>query len=513
MTLSSRVASAALVLAGLLFLPGVAYSVENPGQVTAKQLFDLIQQARAELEAEKPAEALNLLEQTIAKPGFKNADPALQHFALLVASYAAQGTGDYARTHELLVDGTRFPNADAELWTRRAQMAGAVGKWDDVARSLTTVARNWPKQLQSDDYNNWLTSKAVRELGKQPAFHEIRSDFLNALFDAGFKTKYGTEHSYLWMIAASDALENKDLKRARELAHRITDTSTLIVMRIDKRFDALTTSDPKLFDVQAAAERELRDAKGAMAKKPKSLGAVMLYGYAQHTVGRFEEMITLADGIISKVEKAPSKDPPYDDLDDHLNWIYNHKATALRALGRWDEAAAALITWNNSDRNKEDKVSQGINLGFFFNEMGKPEEALKAVATMKLGENMSEYGSTQYQFVRFQAYQQLNKTTEANAIVAWMREHKDDSPGTAQDTLLESGDVDGAAALFISRLNNAEERGLALSSIQHYAQTPRTERQKKLDQIHDSMLARQDVAAAIDQFGRREKFSIYSLEY
>jgi len=513
MTLSSRAASAALVVAGLLCFSSVVYPVENPAPVSGQEIFDLVQQGRSQLENDKPAEALRLLERAIAKPGFKNTEPALQHFALLVASYAAQGSGNYARAHELLVEATRFPNADAELWTRRAQMAGAVGKWDDVALSLTTVAKKWPKQLQSDDYTEWLTNKAVRELGKQPALHNTRSDLINALFDAGLKTKYGTEYSYLWLIAATDALEKKDLKRARELTRRITDSTTLIAMRIDKRFDPLTSSEPKLFDVQAAAERELREAKSAMAKKPKSLGAVMIYGYAQHTLGQFEEMLTLADGIISRVEKTSSKDPVYEDLDDHLNWIYNHKATALRALGRWDEAAATLIAWNNNDRNKEDKVSQGINLGFFYNEMGKPEDALKAVASMKLGENMSEYGSTQYQFVRFQAYLQLNKTAEVEAILAWMREHKDDSLGTAQDMLLESGDVDGAAGLFIARLNDANERAMALESIQHYARTPRTERQKKADELKETMLERQDVTAAIEQYGRREKFSIYSLEY
>jgi tetratricopeptide (TPR) repeat protein len=250
-----------------------------------------------------------------------------------------------------------------------------------------------------------------------------------------------------------------------------------------------------------------------MKENPKSLGVVVQYGYALQTLGQFDEMLTLANGIIAKVDKAPRNAPPYEDLDDELNWIHNHKANALRALGRWDEAAAALETWERSDRNRDDKVSQAINLGFFYNEMGRPEDALKAVAGLDDSKGMSEYGRTQLQFVRFQANQQLGKEAETQQLVTWMREHKDDSMETAQDALLEAGDVDGAAALMLARLNDADDRTGALAEIQIYAQVPRTERQKKTDALAETLLARPDVAAAIAQYGRREAFPIYSLEF
>jgi tetratricopeptide (TPR) repeat protein len=513
MTLSSRTVSAVLLLACALLFARVVSAVETPPAVPAKEIFDLVQQGRAALEAEKPADALKMLEKAIAKPGFSNADPAIQYFALLVASYAAQGTDDNARAHELLVAATRFPDADAELWTRRAGTAAAIGQWEDAAQSLTIVAKKWPKELVGDEYHNWLVNKTSRELGKKPNLQQTRIDLLNALFEAGYKMKYGIEPSHLWLVVATDALERQDLKRAREVAQRITDSSTLISMRIDKRFDALTSAEPKMFDVQAAAEREARQLKSAVKDNPKSLGAVVQHGYAMYTLGQFEDLLALANATITKVDKSSPKDPPYEDLDDSLNWIYNHKANALRALGRRDEAAAALAAWEASDRNHDDKVSQAINLGFFYNEMGRPEEALKAVAQLQVGKDMSEYGSTQFQYVRFQAYQQLGKATEAQEIVAWMREHRADSRETAQGTLLEAGDADGAAALLLDRLNDANERAATLASIQTYAQTPRTERQQKLDALNETLLARADVAAAIAKYGRREKFPTYSLEY
>jgi tetratricopeptide (TPR) repeat protein len=511
MILASRAIPAVLMLAAVLCFSHTVHAVEPP--VPAREIYDLAEQGRAALVAEKPADALKLLEKAMAKPGFNKAPPELQYFALMLASYAAEGTEDKSKAHEYLVAATRFPDADAELWTRRAGTAAATSQWEDAALSLTTVAKQWPKELKADEYHNWLVNKTVRELGKQPKLHQARTDLLSALFDAGYKSLYGTEPSHLWLLAATEALERKDLKRAREVSRRITDSSTLVAMRIDKRFDELTAAEPKLFDVQAAAERAARQLKSTVKDNPKSLGAVVQYGYALNTLGQFEELLALANGTIAKVEKAPKKDPPYEDLDDNLNWIYNHKATALRALGRRDEAAAALVAWEHSDRNRDDKVSQAINLGFFYNEMGRPEDALKAVAGLEVGRDMSEYGSTQYQFVRFQAYQQSGKEREAGEIVAWMREHQDDSKETAQDTLLEAGDTEGAAALLLSRLQDAEERATALASIQSYAQTPRTEYQQKLDAIKETLFARADVAAAIAQYGRRETFPIYSLEY
>jgi tetratricopeptide (TPR) repeat protein len=513
MSLSSREVSAVLVLTAALYFTPIVHAVGTPAAVPAQEIYDLAEQARVALVAEKPADALKLIEKAIAKPGFINTPPELQYFALMLGSYAAEGTKDNARAHELLVTASRFPDADAELWTRRAGAAARTGMWEDAALSLTTAAKKWPKDFKHDEYHNWLVNKVSRELGKKPELRQPRIDLLNALFEAGYKMEYGIEPSHLWLVLATDALEHQDLKRAREVSRRITNSSTLVSMRIDKRFDALISAEPKLFDVQAAAEREAREMKNAVKENPKSLGAIMQYGYALYALGKFEELLSLANATIANVDRASPKNPPYEDLDDNLNWIYNHKANALHAFGRNDEASATLVTWEASDRNHDDKVSQAINLGFLYNEMGRPEDALKAVAKLKVGQDMSEYGSTQFQYVRFQAYEQLGKKPEAQEIVTWMREHQEDSKETAQDTLLEAGDIDDAAALLLSRLNSVEERTSTLAGIQTYAQTPRTERQQKLDALNEALLARADVAAAIAQYGRREKFPIYSLEY
>ena len=504
-----------LVAAALCFAGSLAPATPAVAQATSggNAVYELVEQGRLALIAEKYPEASKLFEQAIKRPEFADADSKLQYFAFLLGSFAAEGTDDNLTAHEYLTIATRHPDADAETWLRRARTAVILEKWTDAGESLTTVAQKFPKALTGSEHQVWLISKSVRELGLNPRLRPQRTELLNALYEAGYKTMFGTEPSFLWLTLATDAIESNDIKRAREVSRRITDSETLIAMRIDKRFDTLVQAEPKNFNVSAAAKREVKQMGALMKQKPRFLAAQVQYGYALYALGRFDEIVALADGVIARVNKAPADKPPFDDLDDNLNWVHNLKTTALASLGRWDEAAQVLADWERDERNHEDKVSQAINLGFLYNDMGRPEDALKSVNALDWSRGMSEYGRTQCQFVRFRAFQQQGKESEVREIVAWIREHQKDSLETAQSILLEAGDVEAAAALLITRLRDADDRSTALAEIQDYAAPQRTERRKALHAQYENLIARADVVAAIAEVGRREKFSIYSISY
>jgi tetratricopeptide (TPR) repeat protein len=507
---------ATLLIAAVLCVAGAlapSRSVAAQAASGGSAVYELIEQGRLALIAEKYPEASKLFEQAIKRPEFADVDSKLQYFAFLLGSFAAEGTDDNLTAHEYLMVATRHPDADAETWLRRARTAVILEKWSDAAESLTTVAQNFPKSLTGSEHHVWLINTSVRELGLNPRLRPQRTQLLNALYEAGYKTKFGTEPSALWLLLATDAIESNDSKRAREVSRRITDSEVLIAMRIDKRFDALVASEPRIFDVNAAAKREVKQLQTLVKQEPRFLGAQVQYGYALYTLGRFDEIVALADGVIARVDKAPADKPPFDDVDDNLNWVHNLKTTALASLGRWDEAAQVLADWERDERNQEDKVSQAINLGFLYNDMGRPDDALKSVNALDWSRGMSGYGRTQCQFVRFQAFQQQGKESEVREIVTWIREHQKDSLETAQSILLEAGDVEGAATLLITRLRDPDDRSTALAEIQDYAAPPRTERRKALHALHENLLARADVVAAIAEVGRREKFPIYSLSY
>jgi tetratricopeptide (TPR) repeat protein len=475
--------------------------------------YELIEQGRQALAADKFADASTLLQRAMAHPDFRSADPKLQYWAFVLASHAAEGTQDNLTAYEYLVIATSAPAAIADDWLRRARTGLILEKWQDAALSLITVARKWPKTLSGDAFNYRMISMATHALGRDPGMRAQRTELLDVLFTAGYQAEYEFEPSHLWVILATDAVERRDYSRAREISRRITAHATWISMRIDKRFDVLVKLEPRLFDIRAAALREAKQLKQAVHVNPNRLGPLVWYGEVLLALGRFDELIALAERAITRVEGAPQDSPPYEDQDRQLNWVYNLKSTALTALGRWEEAAEVLVEWRRSGRNHEDTVSQAINLGVLYNEMGRPDDALQAVHGIDWSGDISPYGRVQLQYVRFQAYLQKGNEAETRDILTWMRDHQDDAIATVQATLLEVGDVEGAAELFKKRLRDADERADALSEVQQYAQASRTARREQLNALGEVLLARADVVAAIAEVGRREKLPVYSARY
>src|ERR1041384_62747 len=114
-------------------------------------LDELIQQSRTAFAAEKYADALALAQQALQRPEFDDAVPAFQFHTLQIASSAAWANEDYLSAHEFLVASASFPQADGDLWWRRALLASAVENWPDAALSLTALAEKWPASLTSNE--------------------------------------------------------------------------------------------------------------------------------------------------------------------------------------------------------------------------------------------------------------------------------------------------------------------------------------------------------------------------
>ena len=71
--------------------------------------------------------------------------------------------------------------------------------------------------------------------------------------------------------------------------------------------------------------------------------------------------------------------------------------------------------------------------------------------------------------------------------------------------------MDGAAALYIARLRDPEDRASALYAAQTFKPVPRMPGELESIERWRKMLARPDVTAAINEVGRREQHPIYDL--
>jgi len=500
-----------IVLAAAGWAPHCAHAQE-PGTKAAPAtggVYDVIERARLALLADKYEEAADAVQEAATMDEFLTLDPSLQFRVFLFGAFADRGREDYLGAHEFMVLATRFPDANAEHWFMRAQFASWVDAWADAAQSVTVVATRWPEFLaDADDQMIGRIAFRANDDGQHKA---EKVELLKALFAANFVLEGGSQPDGLWHELVVDALEHNDLKRAREVSKRIQGASTLLHMRADRRFDALVKSEKRTFNLPKAVKRETKRLGKIVENNPRSLGVRVQYGYALLEAGRFTDLLALTDEIIAKVAAAPSGEAPFDDIADQLNWIYNHKAAALRALARWDEALAVMEAARLRQDEGTINVSQAINLGWHYVDYGKPEGALKALDGIDWAHSLSAYGRMQLQYVRYRAYLQLGNAQEADNVLAYLREHRDDAEDTWQVALLDAGDFDGAAALLISRLRDEDERYEALGEVQEYLPLPRLPKQTEELARWEKLVTRDDVAAVIDEVGRREKAPMYDV--
>jgi hypothetical protein len=498
-----------LCLAGAT--PALARTAADPGSDLAARTegaLMLIESGRQALLADKYVEASEALEAAMELGVFQRLQPAVQHQAFLIAAFAASGRDDYLGAHEFMMAATEFDEANAAQWLLRARYASWVEEWADAALAITTVARRWAGEIAKDEHRELISQIGYR-LRKDDRRHREYLDLLNALFDARYTAQFGIQPDGFWQDLVLDALEKGDMKRARTFAARIENTDTLLRMRIDKRFDALVRDDAKRFDLTAAMKRRSRSLARVVTDEPRSLQAFVQYGYALLDEGRYTDLLERSDVILRRIGNAPAKSPPYDDLDDSLNWVYNHKAASLRALGRWDEALGVMEAGRAKREHGSDNVSQAINLGFHYNDAGQAQKALDVLEDVDWARALSPYGRMQLQHVRYRAYLHLGNHAEADNVLAYLREHHDDADDTWLQVLLDSDDVDGAAAQLIAQLKDAEKRGAALAGVQDYRRPAEMPLMRDSRERWNALLARADVSAAIDEVGRRERQPLY----
>ncbi len=381
--------------------------------------------------------------------------------------------------------------------------------WADAGLAIKTLAKTWPQSLAELDHE--AVQWTIAQMARDKKLANERLELLNALYDAKYQLEWHVEPSDLWRELVLQALERKDMARARDVLKRIESPGSLVRMRIDRRFDPIVQAEPNAFDVAAASQAECRKLRREMTANPARLGPVVQYMYSLFSVGEYGEIISLADRVLAQNAKASKDKPAFDDVADTLNWIYDLKSQALRGLGRWDEALAIQQEARRQRETSTDKVSQAINLGGSYLVRNRPDDALKSLEGIDWARSLSGFGRMQLQHVRLRAYLQLGNREEAEKVFVYLRENKIDAPDTWQEAMLDWGDVDGAAALYIARLRDPEDRVSALYAAQTFKPVPRLPRQIEDVERWQKLLARPDVTAAINEVGRREQHPLYDL--
>jgi hypothetical protein len=277
------------------------FSGEGAAATEARQFA----QVEALIREQQYAQAARLLQTMIDAPSFGRLPEDTRYAVLMAGVRIGKTQQQTAVVHDYLVRATALPHAQYGLWMARADSAAAVGDEADQLLSLATVAKQWPERLGAinPDYLAPILRNAPR------ISHGNALSLLKALYDTNWRLKGGVEPSNAWLDLVLLLVEDHQLPDAIAVANRIEDVHAIIAMRIDRRFDAIVAANPSWFDVDAAAERELRSVQSAADQQPDSLVRQLQVMDALLVRRHYAAMLALSDSVwLEPISKLPEQD-------------------------------------------------------------------------------------------------------------------------------------------------------------------------------------------------------------
>lgn len=445
------------------------------------------------LDAKDCPTALRLISAGIAAPDSARLPTDMRVAADEAGANCAVASNQMEVAYRLALDATRFDEASDGMWRTRlaleldaktptAALATVVAMTQGRGGALNSVPARWVftlyRQLRDSGDSAArrrllviLTAPSYQPQSAVPVIDPFRRDYAGLLFEAG----------------------EKDAAFAQ--IRQIENSSILLLLSFDPRFRPALGAD---FAPRAAVERFLTSLRAAAVLHPESLALVIEIAAHERQLGRAEVALATLRAAAPLGQKAAS----YTDLDEQLNWWWDGIARAEQALGHYDATLVALRQGKALEEQGAFNVSQTINLAWAQLRSGHADDAL---ATLKVfdtpGYAASPYGVMEMRSVRACAAAQTGKTADADAAIAYLKAHRRDNVGALGGVLVCVGDFDGAAAEFIARLADPEERASTLLELSDY-EPPKADLPP--DPIYSrlpTLLRRSDVQAAIARAG------------
>jgi tetratricopeptide (TPR) repeat protein len=282
-------------------------------------------------------------------------------------------------------------------------------------------------------------------------------------------------------------------------------------MRIDRRFDTLVRQSPRLFDVRAAAERQIKANEQAVERFPRNIDAVVQLCLAYLEAGRSKEALRAADAVLSRVDDPRDFAAAYDADETALNWLLDTYARAQVAARRWDSAVRALELAAQGLEHGRVNISNVINLGALYADLGRADKALRVLGEISENDSqtrMSPYGRMQWHGARLGAALAKGDAGLADGELEYLRAHQTDAVDAYQEGLLRTGHLEDAAQLLIARLHDPQRYQAALREVQSYVNPRVLPGLVQLRSRRSEVVKRPDVQQAIALVGHIEKLPI-----
>jgi len=496
-----------LTLLAVVGLAGCTLSPQKPGHEVAKPISaDKASELAAEQQrlrdiivfnSKHSGRGLAELRDVIAAPAFKSLSVDDQFQALTLAAGATTPT-EATLAHGYLDRAIALPGIGFEDQLATLSLAVNSGYASAAAKSLTLLARQWPDRLASFDKRLIFRALWLAE-------HAAPGDrflVLQALYAAHWKVEWNIEPSPYWRDLALLLLEQGSLREAIDVSTHIIEPYVLIAMRADRRFDALVAAHPDQFEVELAADRELKFFQSLSDEHPKSLALKARVMEALLHEQHYAAMLAASDYAVQEIRATNFPDKLYDDYVEEHGSYFNLRSVALQREGRWDESVAQLV-----EAGHEGDISQLINLASLYCALDRPKDALTVIGPLG-PTRTSSYGAMQVEAIRLQSAVQLGEGAQLSRSMQFLSSHHADAPRAYLYALIVARRLDQAARYLISELEDKELRQSVLPDVQEYLPTPGTKTELEIETQWRSIVARKEVQAAIHKVGRVESYHL-----
>lgn len=450
------------------------------------------------------------LQPIMSSNGVKQLPPEMRRAAWFLLGSAAAQLRKNDEAYEAFKISSGLDGATSYDWLMRFYFAGATEHYDDAVDVLRTLVRDFPEIASTLDHG--AVTGLYRSAAELPNRDALRFGIAEALVAADWKPEDPFDRpEYIWREHATALAEKGDVKAALAVATRVTDPVGIIKMRADRRLEAVIKASPRSFDVSAAALAQVERSRAAVVEHPRQIKAINRLANDLLVLNKNAETLALVDETLAKARPAgrPGVKPEFDDVNDELIWLLDLRSRALFRLGRHEEGLAALREGARRPEGGSVNTSQSLNLGGAYNELGRPKDALEAIASV---ESMSEYGLAVKFNVTACAQAQLGDAKALAEAIAELRKLEAFNPGALQSALLCAGDLDAVAAALIAQLADPYLRPDALYSVQNLPILPNAGPfAEQLFRRQQQVVARPDVQAQIRKVGRIETYMIYPL--
>lgn len=417
------------------------------------------------------------------------------------AAWMAIRQDDFERARERVSRAIGTDPSDPDDLYLLAQLEDHQGNREAAARHLRDLALRWPRMLDRLD-----TGAVLRIARQAPDAAPVRVQLLEALLHAAWDGN-GMGVGDLWYLLALDYQARGDADGVRRAVALTTSPQALVKFRADRRFDALLDRRDATLDIAAAARRRVDHLRRLATERPRSLEVRMELTYAQLALGRYAEVVSLADETLAALSNAPADALPFDD-PDHAVWILNNRAIAMRGLGRLNDAQADLVRASGMDEAGGANVGPMLNLGQFLCQRGRPDEARAMIE--RVGD-MSGYGRMVQASIQHCAAVQQNDAVVARRALDYLRDHHEDAREIWIWALVEAGRMDDAAQALIAALDAPASRGDMLAALQDYLEPAPLPAFEPVRKRWRALLAREDVRQAVAKVGRIEHQPVFNV--